>query len=215
MAGKPGMKPADKLAECIYIVAGDATLRNELSAILRPEGFHVSGFTTGVACLAAMRRRRPACIILDAHLPDGSARELVAELRRRKCTAPVFIACAEAKDAAKFEAVRARAVDFIDKPFDPATLVGRVRDAIAGSMRHISNPAAPRPVATHFPGCEMLTPREHEVLALVAGGASNKEAGRRLGISPRTVEVHRARIMEKLGARNTVELVHRVLADRS
>ena len=208
------MKPADKPAACIYVVDGNAAIRNELSEILRPQGFQVSGFTAGAACLAAIGQRRPACIILDAHPPDGSAPDLVAELRRRRCTAPVFIACATAEDPAMSAGLRASTLDFIDKPFDPATLVGRVRDAIAGSKRP-STTAAPRPIAAQFPGSEMLTRREHEVLTLIAAGASNKEAGRRLGISPRTVEVHRARIMEKLGARNTVELVHRVLADRS
>ena len=71
----------------------------------------------------------------------------------------------------------------------------------------------PAPLAARFPGRELLTPREYQVLELIAGGASNKEAGRRLGISPRTVEGHRAHIMEKLGARNSVELVRIVLSE--
>jgi two-component system response regulator FixJ len=207
------MEPANMLAPCIYIVDGDAAARNELSAILRPQGFQVSGFGAGTAFLAALRQRRPACIILDAHLAHDSTCDLIGQLRRLRCTVPVLIACAKSENPTVVEAVPGSTLDLLDKPFDPVMLVGRVRDAIAGSRRPTSDPAR-SPIAADFPGSEMLTRREHEVLALIAGGASNKEAGRRLGISPRTVEVHRARIMEKLGARNTVELVHRVLAER-
>jgi two-component system, LuxR family, response regulator FixJ len=85
---------------------------------------------------------------------------------------------------------------------------------IRRSPRSIGKPADACTLAAEFPGRERLTPREVEVLALIAGGASNKEAGRRLGISPRTIEVHRAHIMEKLGAKNSVDLVHKVLGER-
>jgi DNA-binding CsgD family transcriptional regulator len=98
------------------------------------------------------------------------------------------------------------------KPFIAHTLVTRVGDAIAGFAKrnipvNVSNGAV-----FEFPGRGRLTPREREVLTQIAGGASNKEAGRRLGISPRTIEVHRARIMEKIGARNAADLVRIVLS---
>lgn len=85
---------------------------------------------------------------------------------------------------------------------------------IGPSPRTIRKAAPGCCLAEQFPGRERLTPREFQVLELIAGGASNKEAGRLLGISPRTIEVHRAHIMEKLGAKNSVDLVHKVIANR-
>jgi FixJ family two-component response regulator len=104
------------------------------------------------------------------------------------------------------------ALDFLEKPFSSDTIVGRVRAAVkvwrearGGEIDGLAN----------FPGRHLLTCREREVLSQVARGASNKEAGRRLGISPRTVEVHRARIMDKLGARNAADLIRIVLSEAS
>jgi two-component system, LuxR family, response regulator FixJ len=85
---------------------------------------------------------------------------------------------------------------------------------IGRSPRNIRKPEHGGRLAAQFPGRDRLTPREYQVLELIAGGSSNKEAGRLLGISPRTIEVHRAHIMDKLGARNSVDLVHKVMPDR-
>jgi FixJ family two-component response regulator len=107
------------------------------------------------------------------------------------------------------EAIKNGAFDFIEKPFDLDAVVARVRAAIDAWARRGSASFQRR----EFPGHHLLTPREREVLAEIAGGASNKEAGRRLGISPRTIEVHRARIMDKLRARNAADLVRIVLTE--
>ena len=104
------------------------------------------------------------------------------------------------------KAIRNGALDFIEKPFEAAQVVARVCQAINTWSRRDADGDCGL-----FPGCERLTPREHEVLVRITGGASNKEAGRELGISPRTVEVHRARIMEKLGAKKAAALVRMVL----
>ncbi len=106
------------------------------------------------------------------------------------------------------QAIRNGARDFIEKPFDPCAIVTRVREAIAG-WRSIER--AEGHSARDFPGHERLTARELQVLDQIAEGASNKEAGRELGISPRTIEVHRARIMEKLRAKNAADLMRVVL----
>jgi FixJ family two-component response regulator len=107
-------------------------------------------------------------------------------------------------------AIKLGAVDFIQKPFDAETVVASVRDAMAALERQAGNRDT-----TVFPGSDLLTPRERDVLREITAGASNKEAGRILGISPRTIEVHRARIMEKLGARNAADLVRIVLTSSS
>jgi FixJ family two-component response regulator len=107
------------------------------------------------------------------------------------------------------EAIKSGAFDFIEKPFDLDAVVARVRRAIDAWARRGSAGFQRR----EFPGHHLLTPREREVLAEIAAGASNKEAGRRLGISPRTIEVHRARIMDKLRAKNAADLVRIVLTE--
>jgi FixJ family two-component response regulator len=106
------------------------------------------------------------------------------------------------------DAIKHGAFDFFEKPFDLADVVERVRAAAAFWARRKEEGSI---LAAYFPGHDKLTPREFDVLAQIIGGASNKEAGRQLGISPRTIEVHRARIMDKLGARNAVDLVRIVL----
>jgi FixJ family two-component response regulator len=97
------------------------------------------------------------------------------------------------------------------KPFDSRNIVDRVGNAIAAFTQRNAN-VARSSASLDFAGHHLLTPREREVLALIAGGASNKDAGRQLGISPRTIEVHRARIMEKLDARNAADLVRIVFS---
>ena len=109
---------------------------------------------------------------------------------------------------AAVEAIRNGALDFIEKPFEAAALVARVRNAI--DAWHSGN-RKDSILARDFSGHERLTARERDVLEQIAQGASNKEAGRDLGISPRTIEVHRARIMEKLAAKNAADLMRIVL----
>ena len=108
-------------------------------------------------------------------------------------------------------AIKAGALDFLEKPFSANTMVDKVRDAVANYRQSMVGYADG---LADFPGRRLLTGREREVLGQIARGASNKEAGRRLGISPRTIEVHRARIMAKLGARNTADLIRIVLSPR-
>jgi len=199
----------------IYIVDDDPSVRDALSVVLTLEGFHVSGFAEGNAFLAAVRRRLPACIILDVHMPGRSGLDILKELHNAHCTVPLFIISGQGDIPMAVDAIKNGALDFIEKPFNAETLVARVREAIAATDRLKAQPPSSSGLAARFPGRDLLTPREYQVLELIANGASNKEAGRHLGISPRTVEVHRARIMEKLGAKNTVDLVHIVLTDRS
>ena len=206
----------------VYVVDDDAAVRDALAMLLGVEGFEVTGFADGASFLAAVADREPACVILDVHMPGRSGIDILKEVRQRHGAVPLIIISGQGDIPMAVHAIRNGALDFIEKPFHAATLVGRIRAAIA--ERGAAAPGAPvRPAATrlaqarlltHFPGRELLTPRELEVLGLIASGASSKEAGRRLGISPRTVEVHRARVMNKLGARNTIDLVHIVLSER-
>jgi FixJ family two-component response regulator len=108
-------------------------------------------------------------------------------------------------------AIKNGALDFIEKPFRGSDIVHRLDEAIGAYARRQADNSASRVASLHFPGREPLTRREREVLEQFTSGASNKEAGRQLGISPRTIEDHRANIMKKLGARNAADLIRIVM----
>ena len=193
----------------IFIVDDDPMVRDMLSTLFTLEGYQVESFAEGNSFLAAARARKPACILLDVNMPGRSGIDILKELHARGYPAPVFMISGQADVPLAVSAIKSGAVDFIEKPFNIEAVVGRVRDALAAYVRERGETVAL--AVNPFP-CHSLTPRESEVLTLVAGGASNKEAGRRLKISPRTVEVHRARIMAKLGAKNAADLVRIVLS---
>jgi len=194
----------------IFIVDDDPAVRDALSLVFSLEGYHVSLFEDGTSFLAAARSRPPSCILLDVQMPGRSGLDVLRELSAESYAAPVFIISGQGDIPMAVDAIKNGALDFIEKPFDPEKVVGRVREAIAaGASRR---EAAGEALSTKFPGHDLLTPRERQVLGQIASGASNKEAGRQLGISPRTIEVHRARIMEKLGAKNAADVVRIVLS---
>jgi FixJ family two-component response regulator len=176
----------------IHIVDDDAAVRDALAVVLTLEGYHVSGFADGHSFLAAVRSQAPACVILDVHMPGRSGLDILKELNAKNYPAPVFIISGQGDIPMAVEAIKNGAIE--------ATARQQSRGGLGDSL-------------AQFPGSDLLTSREREVLNLIAGGASNKEAGRQLGISPRTIEVHRARIMEKLGAKNAADLVRIVLSE--
>jgi two-component system, LuxR family, response regulator FixJ len=196
----------------IFVVDDDPGVRDSLSTVLTLEGYHVTSFAEGDSFIAAARARTPTCIILDVHMPGRSGLDILKELNAQNYDAPIFIISGRVDIPTAVDAIKHGALDFIEKPFDADTVVNRVREATAAWRRRASADASAQVKLRQFPGRELLTPRESEVLMQIAGGASNKEAGRVLGISPRTIEVHRARIMEKIGARNAADLVRIVLS---
>jgi FixJ family two-component response regulator len=197
----------------IFIVDDDAAVRDALSLVFTLEGYHVTGFAEGNAFLMTARTRTPLCIILDVNMPGRSGLDILKELNAQHYDAPIFIISGQGDIPMAVEAIKHGALDFIEKPFDADTVLTRVREAVAAWRQRSQDGSLKDVMALQFPGHDLLTPREREVLAQITGGASNKEAGRKLGISPRTIEVHRARIMEKLGARNAADLVRIVLTE--
>jgi len=208
------MSESSKSDHEIFIVDDDPAVRDALSVVLTLENYHVTSFADGGGFLAAARTRTPSCIILDIHMPGRSGLDILKDLNAQHYSAPILIISGQGDIPMAVDAVKNGALDFIEKPFDADTVVTRVREAIEATERRRVNAGAPDGLAASFPGRELLTPREREVLAQIASGASNKEAGRLLGISPRTIEVHRARIMEKLGAKNAADLVRIVLSQQ-
>ncbi|MEP1931539.1 MAG: response regulator [Roseibium sp.] len=193
-------------AEAIYIVDDDPAVRDALSVLFNMEGYVVESFSDGDAFITSASKSVPACVMLDVHMPGRSGIEILKALNAEHYPAPIFIISGQGDIPMAVEAIRNGAFDFIEKPFSAETVLERVRESIA-AMKQRKDPDATQV----FQGAELLTRRELEVLKEITDGASNKEAGRSLGISPRTVEVHRARIMEKLGARNAADLVRIVL----
>ena len=196
----------------LFIVDDDAAISYALSAAFTLAGYRVSVFVDAKTFLAAARANPPSGVLLDLHLPDKSGLEVLKEINAQYYPVPIFILSGDGDIANAVEAVKSGAFDYMLKPFDTHTIVTRVGNAIAGFAKRFTPINGANAMAVDFQGQARLTPRKSEVLAQIASGASNKEAGRRLGISPRTIEVHRARIMEKIGARNAADLVRIVLS---
>lgn len=198
----------DATADEIFIVVADRQVREAVSEVLRQDGYRVSGFADADSFLAAERMRTPACIVLGANALVRAGSDFPEKFDVQNFQAPVVIVSGKADTAVAAIAIRNGAQGVIAEPFTVDTVVTPVRTAIARGRSKFSLPV------DSFPGYSLLTPRERDVLEQIAAGASNKEAGRRLGISSRTIEVHRARIMEKLGARNAADLVRIVMSGR-
>src|SRR5215471_9125274 len=139
--------PAD-----IYVVDDDASVRDALSLVLTLEGFHVSGYAEGNSFLVAMRQRQPDCIILDVHMPGRSGLDILKELRNEYGAIPLFIISGQGDIPMAVDAIKNGALDFIEKPFNAATLVTRVREAIAAAAHLKLQPNSGSRLAARFPG---------------------------------------------------------------
>jgi FixJ family two-component response regulator len=197
----------------IFVVEDEAPVREALKIILSVAGYQVTFFADGASLLAVAHARSPACIILDVHIPGKSGLDILKELNAEGYPAPIFIMSGRGDIPMAVDAIKNGAHDFIEKPFRGNEIVARIKDAIEAHRRRRNGAETFSGLPLHFPGREPLSRREREVLAQIATGASSKEAGRALGISPRTIEAHRAHIMEKLGARNAADLMRIVLRD--
>jgi FixJ family two-component response regulator len=199
--------------EEVFVVDDDSMVLNALTIMLSRAGYQVTGFADGASFLAAAKSRTPICVILDVHMPGRSGLDILRELNAQQYPAPIFMISGLGDIPMAVEAIKNGAFDFIEKPFDASTVVTRVREAVEAWSRRVRREDGGDALPKAFPGHDMLTSRERDVLGQIAGGSSNKQAGRELGISPRTIEVHRARIMEKLGAKNAADLVRIVLSE--
>jgi FixJ family two-component response regulator len=210
-AGALGMTETSPPRGEIFVVDDDAAIREMLTVVLSASGYQVVCFADGAALLAVARTRYPACILLDVHIPGRSGLDILKELRAEDYPAPIFMVSGRGDIAMAVGAVKGGALDFIEKPFRGGEIVTRLNEAITAYSRRRSDQSALNISSLNFPGREPLTRREREVLEQFVSGASNKEAGRQLGISPRTIEDHRASLMKKLGARNATDLIRIVM----
>ena len=192
----------------VHILDADPATCEALSVLFRLEGFH-TGFAVDIpGFFALIERRRPDVVVLNQKVGSEDGLGVLRRVKAMRPGTPVFVVEDEPDLENAVRAMKAGATDVVAKPFDTEYFVRAVRDAMREDIRLVAD-GGHRPVEVR--GFAQLTPREREVLQLISNGQSNKEAGRVLGISPRTIEVHRARVMEKLGARNTADLMRIVL----
>jgi two-component system, LuxR family, response regulator FixJ len=202
---------ASETAEEIFVVDDDPMVRDLLSEVFARAGYRAISFVDGASFIAAARERIPACVILDIYMSGRSGLEILKDIDAPNYPAPIFIASGRGDIPSAVEAIKNGAFDFIEKRQDADTLVARVRDAVRARAQLRQNGNGRDILSPTFPGSELLTRREREVLALITDGATNKEAAMSLGISQRTVEIHRAHVMHKLGAKNSVDLARKVM----
>jgi len=193
----------------VYIVEDDAAVRDSLALMLGLAGYRTALFADAEALLAAWREDWAGCLVTDLRLPGKTGIELQAALRAHGSSLPVIVITAHGDVPSARSAFRAEAVDFLEKPFDDAQLRAAIDRAYALEERRLETQKARRADAARL---ERLTAREREVLEHAARGLHAKEIAAALGISARTVEVHKTRIMEKLGVRNLAELVRFAVA---
>lgn len=188
----------------VFIVDDDDAVCESLSTLLDAEGFAVTAFPSATEFLEALKPNHQGCIILDINLPQISGLDLQSMLKERGIDLPIIFLTGFGDVPKATAGLKAGAVDFLEKPVDNEVLLEAVRKALEIGAQRSGEKARQQEVEALY---AHLTPREKEIIVLLARGYSAKQVGRALGISHRTAEIHRARIMEKLGVQSLADLV--------
>jgi two-component system response regulator FixJ len=192
----------------VYVIDDDDAIRRSLTFLLRTAGILVRTYESAVEFLREAPMLAPGCVITDVRMPDMDGLELVRRIRADGLPMPTIVMTGHGDIALAVDAMKAGAVDFIEKPFTDTTLLAAVGAALKPDVRAARQDAAQERYAAVFEG---LSPRERQVLTGVVAGKTSKIIARELGISPRTIEVHRASLMMKTGATTLSELVRMAL----
>lgn len=195
--------------QTIYVVDDDEALRDSMAWLLEGEGYQVQCFDSAAAFLTARHDAMRGCLVLDVRMPDMSGLELHERLDALGCALPVIFITGHGDVPMAVSALQRGACDFIEKPFNNADLLGRIQRALELDAQ-LSDRRQREAALSHR--LDQLTPREREVMRLVVAGRLNKQIADELDISMKTVEAHRARVMEKMGVRTLAELVKVVIA---
>jgi two-component system response regulator FixJ len=195
--------------QVVHIIDDDVDVRQSLAFLLSTEGHAVRVHDSALAFLKALPGAQDGCVITDIRMPDMDGLELQRRLNELKAGFPVIIMTGHGDVSLAVTAMKAGAVDFIEKPFDDEALLSAVRTALARHAMDSEREARLAAVQGRLAG---LSPREREVLQGLVAGKANKMIAYDLGISARTVEVHRANVMTKMQADSLSELVRMVLA---
>ena len=187
-----------------FVVDDDEAVRSSLRMLLKSLGIPAVTHGSAAEFLAEYDLEQPGCLILDVRMPGISGLELQDELNRRGAIIPVIFITGHGDVPMAVEAMQHGAVDFLQKPFSDKDLSDRVQRALAADLRNRAQLGEKDQIRARI---AMLTPRERQVLALVTLGKANKAIAGDLGVSQRTVEIHRAHLMEKMGAASLAHLV--------
>jgi two-component system, LuxR family, response regulator FixJ len=207
------MSLVDGASNEILVVDDDAEVCDALSMTFTLEGYQVATFLDGTSFAPSIRKRSPACVLLDVCMAGRSGLDILDDLDAGSYCAPIIMMSGRADIPMAVAAIKHGAYDFIEKRLGPDAIFALVREAIGRwppQRRRLSDARAALPRS--YPGFDRLSPRERDVLHEIMSGASTKQAAKNLGTSWRTVENQRQHIMQKLGARNSMDLARIVLS---
>ena len=190
--------------ETISVVDDDEAVRDSLDVLLRAAGHSTRLFACAKDFLEIARIQRAGCVLLDVRLPDGDGIEVLDQLVQSGFAPPVIIITGHGDVPMAVKAMRLGALDFVEKPLDPDALLDSVDHALAAYRQQRQCEAQAREARAQL---SRLTPRETDIMRKLVIGQPNKVIASELGLSPRTVEIHRARVMEKTGAKSLSHLV--------
>jgi len=188
----------------VYVVDDDEAVRDSVRWLLESADMPVRCLPDATSFLETFQHEHPSCLILDVRLPDMSGLELQRVLANQGIEIPVIIITGHGDIPMAVEAMKAGACDFLEKPFSDEALLNQVHGALSDDDRSYRNQESIQEIAARF---SLLSPREREVMFMVVDGAVSKQIAQRLGITVKTVEVHRSRIMEKTQANGIAHLV--------
>lgn len=195
---------ADDIPLTVFLVDDDASVRDSAALLLSLRGYRTAVFASAEDFLRTWQPSWAGCLVTDLRMPGKSGLELQDELATRGVGLPVVVITAHGDVASARAAFRNAAVDFLQKPYDDDQLVAAIDAAFARERRRLASAVEAR---RREEAVAELSERERDVMLLMARGLSHREIGEQLGISPRTVEAHKARLMRKLGAGNLAELI--------
>ena len=198
------MKDDDFGKSIVFIVDDDPLVRGSVSSLLRSVGLQTRVFGTTSEFLQDKRPPLPSCLVLDVRLPGVSGLDFQAELSSRNIHIPIIFMTGHGDIPMTVRAMKAGAVEFLTKPFREQDMLDAVKLALQRDQSRIESEKAWSGLKSSF---GTLTPREREIMALVASGLMNKQVAGKIGVSEVTVKVHRGRIMQKMGARSLADLV--------
>jgi len=188
----------------VHVVDDDPAVRDSLAFVLGTANWEVRSYDSGTALLERAENLEPGLIITDVRMPGMTGLELIAELKQRGVSHPIIVLTGHADVSMAVEAMKAGVVDFLEKPYEDTALLTAVERGLGMQLSSDANQAARAEVMSRL---AQLTARERDVFDAIAAGESNKSAAHLLGISPRTVEIYRANVMEKMQARTLADLV--------
>lgn len=200
-----------EMNSCIYIVEDDEAVRDSLALLLESEGLQVETFATGDAFLDAWNPEMAGCLVLDIRMPGSDGLDVQRILNERGSLLPIIFVTGHGDVPLAVDAMKHGAVDFVQKPYREEELLDKIKAALAEDSQHRDSLRERHEILERI---ESLTPREREVMDRIVNGEANKVIAAELGISQRTVEIHRSRVLHKMGTHSVAPLVRMVLAAR-